>query len=231
MSLILSTDTSTKACTVSLAVNGEVIAQRAIHEEGFSHAEQLHVLMQATMSEAGQDWKDLDAVAIGKGPGSFTGLRIGVSAAKGLCYAMDIPLISLPTLQVMCAHALQLERLPTNAILRPMLDARRMEVYTAAYSRDLSEVSPCEAKVIEEGAFKEELGKGPVYFFGDGMEKCRQLLEVSANSHFIKDIIPGAESMARLAQKAFDSKKFEDVAYFEPFYLKDFIAKPPKKMV
>jgi tRNA threonylcarbamoyladenosine biosynthesis protein TsaB len=231
MSLILSTDTSTKACTVSLADNGTVIAQNSLHEEGFSHAEQLHVLMQATLSDSGHTWKELDAVAIGKGPGSYTGLRIGVSAAKGICYALGIPLISLPTLQVMSAQALRLGEIPQNALLRPMLDARRMEVYTASFDSSLQEVTPCEAKVIEEDAFLDELEKGPVYFFGDGMEKCRSQLETMPNAYFIKDVFPGAESMAELAQQAFNQKRFEDVAYFEPFYLKEFIAKPPKKMV
>jgi tRNA threonylcarbamoyladenosine biosynthesis protein TsaB len=231
MSLILCTDTSTKACTASVVKNGIVISKIQIKEEGYKHAEQLHDLLQSVLDEAGITWKDLDAVAVGKGPGSYTGLRIGVSAVKGICYARKIPLIALPTLQIMAVHAASKISMKEGAILRPMIDARRMEVYTASYSSECLVLEKVHAHVLEEDSFAEELSKNPVYFFGDGMDKCRHLFEQHSNAHFIDDVIPAAWSMAALSQRAFEDKKFEDVAYFEPFYLKEFLAKPPKKLV
>jgi tRNA threonylcarbamoyladenosine biosynthesis protein TsaB len=231
MSLILCTDTSTKACTAAVANNGMVISKIQIKQEGYKHAEQLHDLLQSVLDEAGIMWKDLDAVAVGRGPGSYTGLRIGVSAVKGICYARKIPLIALPTLQIMAVNAASKSSLNAQALLRPMIDARRMEVYTAAYSSEFNELEKVQAHVLEEDSFAEELIKNPVYFFGDGMDKCRHLFEQHSNAHFIDDVIPAAWSMAVLSQCAFEEKMFEDVAYFEPFYLKEFLAKPPKKLI
>lgn len=231
MSLILCTDTSTKACSVALSQDGKILAELLIHEEGFTHAEQLHSLLQKVLDDAGVTWKDLDAMAIGKGPGSYTGLRIGVSAAKGICYALKIPLIAIPTLKIMAVHASRLEAIPAQATLRPMIDARRMEVYTAAYSPTFEELKKVEAHVLEEDSFADELKSSHTYFFGDGMDKCRHLLSAKLNAHFIEEVIPSASAMAVLADEAFKAERFEDVAYFEPFYLKEFLAKPPKKMV
>jgi len=231
MSLILCTDTSTKACSAALIQDAEVISKTIIHEDGFSHAEQLHILLQKVMDEANIPWDSLDAVAIGKGPGSYTGLRIGVRAVKGICYARGIPLISIDTLRIMAAHAIEQGEIPSDALLRPMIDARRMEVYSASYSPVLALISNVKALVLDEQSFMAELAQGPVYFFGDGMEKCRHLFEGNENAFFIKEVIPAAWSMAALAHQAFEKKQFEDVAYFEPFYLKEFLAKDPKKLV
>jgi tRNA threonylcarbamoyladenosine biosynthesis protein TsaB len=230
MSIILCMDTATKACSVSLLSEEEVLTERNLIAEGYVHAEKLHVLIDEVLKEVGLTPRELSAVAVGKGPGSYTGLRIGVSAAKGLAYGADIPLISIPTLQMMSAMALE-STSNSKGVLRPMLDARRMEVYSAAYDLELKEVDACKALLLEEEPFEEELDKGPVYFFGDGMAKSRELLSAHSNARFIEEVYPKSSAAKSLVFAKFSIEEFEDVAYFEPFYLKEFVAKMPKKML
>jgi tRNA threonylcarbamoyladenosine biosynthesis protein TsaB len=204
--------------------------ERNLIEEGYTHAEQLHVLIDEMLKESDMKLTDLSAIAVGKGPGSYTGLRIGVSAAKGFAFGCSIPLISTPTLQTMSAYALEEENIE-EGMLRPLLDARRMEVYSASYNLHLDEQEECKALLLEEDPFKTELDSGLVYFFGDGMEKSKDLLAQYPNARFILGIYPKASAMRELVVKKWLAKDFEDSAYFEPFYLKDFIAKLPKRML
>lgn len=215
MTYILNLETSTKNCSVSLAKNGVVVASREIAEQGFSHAEKLHVFIEEVVAEATITLKDLHAIAVGKGPGSYTGLRIGVSTAKGLSYALDIPLIAVDTLLVL---AKQLEI--TDGLLVPMLDARRMEVYSAIYDGDYNNVRVIQAEVIDENSFSDYNQK--LYFLGDGAQKCKAILN-KENHFFVDEIIyPSALQMAALSFEAYKISDTVDVAYFEPFYLKDF---------
>jgi len=230
MTRILCTDTSTKACSVALCIDGECHHEVIVNEEGYRHAEQLHVLIERVLKVSNLTSTDLDAIAVGAGPGSYTGLRIGVSAAKGLSYSLGIPLIAIPSLQVMAAGAVSSDYEAT-ARYRPLMDARRMEVYSAMYNNELTEQESTAAHIIDEESFGKELSLGPVYFFGDGMEKCREVLSRHANAQFIDNVHPLGGQMCRLAQQLFESKRFVDTAYFEPFYLKEFKAGLPKKMV
>lgn len=222
MTYILNLETSTKNCSVSLAQNGVVIASREIAEQGFSHAEKLHVFIEEVIAEANIAVKDLAAIAVGKGPGSYTGLRIGVSSAKGLSYALDIPLIALDTLEVL-ARQLQI----TEGYIVPMLDARRMEVYNAVFDTSYQKTRSVQAEVIDEFSFSEYTEN--LYFLGDGASKCKSTLNKS-NHIFIEDILyPSALQMAMLSFEAYKKSDTVDVAYFEPFYLKDFLIQPSKK--
>jgi tRNA threonylcarbamoyladenosine biosynthesis protein TsaB len=219
---LLCIETSTTVCSVCITSNDVVIAHKEIND-GFRHIENLHVFIKDILKEANLSVKQLSAVAVSKGPGSYTGLRIGVSAAKGLCYALQIPLISTDTLQSMAwavAHNKQ------EAILYcPMLDARRMEVYCAVYTIHAEIILPVNALVLDEQSIEVfNLGK-IICFFGDGMPKAKNLLEKNTKALFIDDIYPAAESMAFIAYNKFNRKQFEDVAYFEPFYLKEFFNK------
>lgn len=188
----------------------------------YSHDALLHVFMKEAMEEAGLAWTDLEAVAVSKGPGSFTGLRIGVAAAKGLCFSLDIPLIGIPTLQSMASQIAI-----SGGVLIPMLDARRMEVYAAVYDRDYREVGPTRAEVITGDSFAEWAREGSVHLLGSGAEKCRGVL-THPNFGFHTGIQPSARELGPLAASRFEQGDFEDLAYFEPFYLKDFIAKKKK---
>ena len=172
----------------------------------------------------------LDAVAVSCGPGSYTGLRIGVSMAKGVCYGRNIPLIWLPTLEVLCVPVLLYHELPEDALLCPMIDARRMEVYAAIYDRALNVKRETAADIVDENSYLNFLNEHPVYFFGDGALKCRDKI-THPNAHFIEDINPLAKMMFPLAEKAVAKQDFKDVAYFEPFYLKEFVASKPKKLL
>ena len=201
MSLILCTDTSTKACSVALSQDGNVIAELLINEEGFTHAEQLHSLLQKVLDDAGVNWKDLDAMAIGKGPGSYTGLRIGVSAAKGICYALKIPLIAIPTLKIMAVHASQGETIPAQATLRPMIDARRMEVYTALYNFKGEEIRPVSAEIIDLDFLADLLESNKIMFFGNGAEKCRNQI-IHKNAIFEGPMATSAPILASAAMTA-----------------------------
>ena len=174
--------------------------------------------------------KPLDAVAVSCGPGSYTGLRIGVSMAKGVCYGRNLPLIGLHTLEVLCVPVLLYHDLPEDALLCPMIDARRMEVYAAVYDRALEVKREIAADIVDENSYLEFLDEHPVYFFGNGAAKCREKI-THPNAHFIDEICPLAKWMFPLAEKAIVKQDFKDVAYFEPFYLKEFVASKPKKLL
>lgn len=223
MALILNIETSTKNCSVSLAKHGETIAIKELNDGGYSHAEMLHVFIKDVMANSNFELKDLNAVAVSKGPGSYTGLRIGVSAVKGLCFALEIPLISVDTLESL-ASSLHV----TSGIKIPMLDARRMEVYSAIFDPSNKLLREVEAEIIDETSFREYLEHSSIYFLGDGAEKCRDILN-HQNANFIKDVFPSAKEMSKLSFDKFKKNQFEDVAYFEPFYLKDFRITQSKK--
>lgn len=200
-------------------------------DEGYVHSEKLTVFIQEVLSEAGLVPSDLDAVCVAKGPGSYTGLRIGVSAAKGLCYALGIPLLSVDSLQCQAHFTLQRiseEERAQLSLLRPMTDARRMEVYTAAYDLSGEPRSEISAVIVHEESFAEELEAGMVLFIGDGAEKCQSALN-HPNARFRPDILPSARGMFALAEELLASGNTEDIAYFEPFYLKDFVAGAKQK--
>lgn len=229
MAYILALETATKICSVALFKDDQLIRKK---EEGgeYSHAEKLGLFIQTILTESEVSYKDLQAVAISKGPGSYTGLRIGTSTAKGLCYALSIPLISVPSLQAM-AHMLQIEENCEQSLLCPMIDARRMEVYTAIYHPDLSVKKEISAEVLDEHSFEQILNKNKICFCGDGSEKARTLLEHHPNAFFSRKGLPSAEAVGLLAFKKFSLGIFEDVAYFEPYYLKDFIAGKAKDLL
>jgi tRNA threonylcarbamoyladenosine biosynthesis protein TsaB len=198
--------------------------------KGPSHAVQLGVFVDEALSFVDSRAMPLDAVAVSCGPGSYTGLRIGVSMAKGLCYGRDLPLIGLPTLEVLCVPVLLHQDLPEDALLCPMIDARRMEVYAAVYDRALNAVRPTGADVVTAETYREYLDRAPVYFFGNGAAKCREVID-HPNARFIDDIRPLAKWMFPLAEKAKARGEFKDVAYFEPFYLKEFVATKSKNLL
>ncbi|APG65544.1 tRNA (adenosine(37)-N6)-threonylcarbamoyltransferase complex dimerization subunit type 1 TsaB [Tenacibaculum todarodis] len=223
MALILNIETATKNCSVSLAKNGEIIAIKEMNNGNYSHAEKLHPFIVEILEEANTSTDKIDAVAVSKGPGSYTGLRIGVSAAKGLAFSFDKPLISIETLTSL-AHAIKIE----DGLIVPMIDARRMEVYAAVYDSNYSKTREIQAQIIDENSFQDELSKGKVYFLGDGAAKCKTLI-THKNAVFIQDKFPSAKEMASLSFTKYKKNDIEDVAYFEPFYLKDFIAIPEKK--
>ena len=230
MSTIIHIETSTDVCSVALSENGQCI----FHQEdrkGPSHARILAPFVEDAVSMADSHAMPIDAVAVSSGPGSYTGLRIGVSTAKGLCYGRGLKLISVPTLELLCVPVLLYhEDLPTDALLCPMLDARRMEVYTAVYDRSLKTVCSTSAQIITPDSFKDLLDKNTMIFFGNGASKCKDVLS-HPNAIFIDGIEPLAKNMLPLANQTIRNEKFEDVAYFEPFYLKDFVATMPKKLL
>ena len=228
---ILNIESSTTMCSVAIAVDGVAIASRNLNE-GFSHAERLAPFVQEVLAEAMVSSENLDAIAVSKGPGSYTGLRIGVSLAKGLAYSLNKPLIAVPTLQVMCLHEEVKKQINhyKDLILCPMLDARRMEVYTAIYDVGLVETNPVQPMILDEHSFENLLGKEGVLFFGIGAAKFKEIVQ-SESAYFADDVWPLASDMAMLAKLRFDQKQFEDVAYFEPFYLKEFQGTTSKKQV
>ncbi len=226
MTHILLIETATKVCSVGLARNGEIISIKEDHSMQYSHSSLLTSFMEEVVQSAGIDFKDLDAVAVSKGPGSYTGLRIGVSAAKGLCYALDIPLISVNTLQAM-AYMAAGETGDDVSFYVPMIDARRMEVYNAVFDPSLNPIRETMAEIIDEGSLDRFLHQGRVVVFGDGAAKCHEILK-HPNAAFYGDIHPSVKGMLVPAREKFGHKEFEDIAYFEPFYLKDFVAGKPK---
>ncbi|WP_028888663.1 tRNA (adenosine(37)-N6)-threonylcarbamoyltransferase complex dimerization subunit type 1 TsaB [Tenacibaculum ovolyticum] len=225
MALILNIETATKNCSVSLAENGETLVIRELNDGNYSHAEKLHPFIQEIFDEAKILLSDIDAVAVSKGPGSYTGLRIGVSAAKGICFAVEKPLISIETLKSL-AYSTSVD----EGVIVPMLDARRMEVYSAVYDANYEELREIKAEIIDGNSFESELSSGKVYFLGDGAAKCKEVI-IHENAIFIKDEFPSSKEMAMLSYAKYKKNDIEDVAYFEPFYLKDFIAIPEKKKV
>jgi tRNA threonylcarbamoyladenosine biosynthesis protein TsaB len=237
MYYILCIETATEICSVALITPKEEVVL-VENSQGNMHASQLTILIEEATRKAGITLQQLDAIAVSKGPGSYTGLRVGVSTVKGLCYALDKPLLAIPTLQSLALmgiaawnekdHLSQNSAIQPSPLFVPMLDARRMEVYCAGFDLEGNEKTSTEAKIIDNRSFAEELEEGPVYFMGNGVSKCKAVL-THPNAFFIDDIHCSARGMENLAYKAFKEKQFEDAAYFEPFYLKDFVATTPKK--
>lgn len=226
--VILNIETSTNCCSAAISIDGVCMASRA-NLEGANHASELPVFIDQLLSEARQhNWK-LNAVSLSQGPGSYTGLRIGASISKGICYGLSIPLIPIDTLQLLSACAIQSTIHPwaANAMLCPMIDARRMEVYTALYHpQDLQRQGEVQAKIIDEHSFEDVLSQHPMYFFGNGAAKCQQVL-TGSNVHYIDGIVPDAQYMGQLAEQQTEQMlDIKQVAYYEPFYLKEFVAAP-----
>ena len=230
MACILHIETSTKACSVALSENGSLIFHQE-DLEGPNHAVVCGVFVDEALSFANSHAIPVDAVAVSEGPGSYTGLRIGVSLAKGVCYGRDLPLLSVPTLKLLCVPVLLgKEELPEDALLIPMIDARRMEVYSAVYDRSLREVRAVGADIVTADTYLPFLAEHPVYFFGNGAAKCQSVIQ-HPNAHFIEGIVPLAKWMFPLAERALHLGETRDVAYFEPFYLKDFVAIKSKSLL
>ena len=227
MALILHVETSAKNCSVALSRDGQLLFNE-VDTAGSSHSVKLGVFVDEALKVAERVGQKLDAVAVSSGPGSYTGLRIGVSLAKGVCYALDIPLIAVPTLDLLADEVRRTKQLPANALICPLVDARRMEVYTALYSSDCTMLHTVSAVIVDETTFANDLENHPIWFVGDGAEKCTAIIR-SDNAIFDGQIVPLASSMLPLAEKKYQEQQFEDVAYFEPFYLKDFVATVSKK--
>ena len=225
MANILHIESATTNCSVALSNKGSVLALKEINSANYSHAENLHAFIEAVLGEAEIHMHQLDAVSISKGPGSYTGLRIGVSAAKGLAFCLQIPLISVGTLQ---ALALQLK--VKSGLIIPMLDARRMEAYTQVFSAQHEYLSPVEATILASNSFEAFLAKNKVSFIGSAASKFEEIC-LHPNASFYTSLVPSAKEQAEIAFQKFQQEKFEDTAYFEPFYLKDFVAGKPKKLV
>ena len=230
MSCILHIETSTNVCSVAVSEDGKVIFDKA-DRTGNNHAEALGSFVDEAMSFADSHAIPLDAVAVSSGPGSYTGLRIGVSMAKGVCYALNLPLLSVPTLELMCVPVLlRNEEIEDEALLCPMIDARRMEVYAALYDRALKPVRGIQADVVDADTYRQWLEDRPVYFFGNGAAKCMDTIN-HPNAHLIEGIEPVAKWMMPLAERKMLNDIHEDVAYFVPYYLKDFVAKQPNDLL
>ncbi len=223
MAIILNIETATTNCSVSIAKNGELVFLKEYNSANFSHAEQLHNFINEVIKQASLTVKQIDAIAVSKGPGSYTGLRIGVSAAKGLCFSLDKPLISVPTLESM-AHQLKIE----DGYIIPALDARRMEVYAKVFNSDYKVVRETEAEIIDATSFATYAAEKKVYIIGSGAQKCIGVLE-NENFNFNTEIVPSAKDMCNLSYAKYKVNDFEDVAYFEPYYLKDFLVLQKKK--
>lgn len=229
MACILHIETATDVCSVALSEDGAVLFSKEDFD-GPQHAVTLGVYIDEVLSMADSHAKPVDAVAVSCGPGSYTGLRIGASMAKGICYGRGIPLIALPTLKVMSVPVLLMDALPEDALLCPMIDARRMEVYAAIYDRALNPVKEVSADIISADSYTEYLEQHPVYFFGNGAAKCKEVIK-HPNARFIDGIQPLARWMFPLADRQYLDNTFQDVAYFEPFYLKEFVATVAKNKV
>jgi tRNA threonylcarbamoyladenosine biosynthesis protein TsaB len=223
MASILCIETATTNCSIALSVNGSVAVLVEDNSKQFSHAERLHTFIEQILVDAKISKNSLDAIAVSKGPGSYTGLRIGVSAAKGLCFALDIPLISIPTLE-----SLALQVKPNKGRIVSMLDARRMEVYSAIFSSEGNQIRETQAEILTETSFTNLLEEGSVLFIGTGVEKFEPICQ-HKNAIFLNDKLPSAYQMATLAEAKYKISDIENVAYFEPYYLKDFLTTVPKK--
>lgn len=234
MARILLLETATEVCSAALSVDGEVVAF-AEKTEGFRHSEMLTLLIDELLKEQGWPAGRLEAVCTSRGPGSYTGLRIGVSVAKGICYALNIPLLAVSSLNAMAIHMAGKIITDVNSDnkpvwLCPMLDARRMEVYTALFDRTGNPLSEITAQIVGGQSYADELSAGKVFFFGNGASKCREVIH-HPNARFPEDIKASARFMSTLAEERFNKNMVEDVSYFEPFYLKDFIATMPRNKV
>lgn len=228
MTHILCIETATEICSVAIAKNGETIAL-VEDTQGNNHASQLHILVAKALDQSNLQFSDLQSIAVSKGPGSYTGLRVGVSAAKGYCYALQIPLIAINTLQSLASGFWQ-NNPNYSGLVCPMIDARRMEVYCALFNQTLNEVLPTQAKIIDEESFAEQLNQNQITFIGNGAAKCQNTI-TSLQAKFDISVKCNASYLSKLAQEAFNHNTFEDVAYFEPYYLKDFVGTVAKKLV
>lgn len=234
MALILNIETSTKSCSASLSDNGITVIKAEQHNDSYSHAKLLTVFIEQILAESETPISKLNAVAVSKGPGSYTGLRIGVSAAKGIAYGLSIPLISVDTLLLTAwgfKKKLQEENPLTDfskVLFCPMIDARRMEVYDALFDFDMNQIRETKADIIDADSFKDILEHQKIYFIGDGAAKCTELIK-NPNAVFVDSFLPSADYMAYFSEKYYLENKFEDTAYFEPFYLKDFAAVVPTR--
>lgn len=217
MVYILNIETATKNCSVSVGLDGKTIALKELSEEQFNHAEKLHVFIQDVLNEAEISLKNLSAIAVSKGPGSYTGLRIGVSSAKGLCYALNKPLIAVDTLEVL-AHQINIE----NGFIVPMIDARRMEVFTQVFNNDKEVVDEPYALIVEDINSFDKL-PGEIHLIGDGAQKCKTVLNTDRFKYYENVLYPSANEMSLLSYQKYNNQNFADVAYFEPYYLKDFM--------
>jgi tRNA threonylcarbamoyladenosine biosynthesis protein TsaB len=223
LAIILNIETSTKNCSVSIADSGKIIAFKELNNGNYSHAEVLHPFIENILKDGNISKSEINAIAVSKGPGSYTGLRIGVSAAKGLAFALNAPLISIDTLTSL-SFAASID----CGVIVPMLDARRMEVYAAVFDKQHKKIREIKAEIIDETSFSNELDRGKVYFLGDGAHKCKETIN-HKNAIFIDDKFPSSREMATLSYDKYKKGDIENVAYFEPFYLKDFIVIPEKK--
>lgn len=229
MTCILNIDTATEVCSVTVAENDKIIYD-CIEKIGPSHASVLGVFVDNAIKFIKKEGKHLDAIAVSSGPGSYTGLRIGVSEAKGLCFGLDIPLIAINTHLIMAKGLISNHKFEDDTLLCPMIDARRMEVYAAIYDQNLNLIRDISADIVDNSTYKEYLEKNKVVFFGNGALKCKDEIN-SNNAIFIENIVPKSSDMVLLSLEAYNKKEFVDTAYFEPFYLKEFIATTPKNKV
>lgn len=217
MALLLNIETSTTNCSVSLSKKGETLVLKEDYSANYSHAESLHVFIDNVVKSAKIKLSDIDAIAVSKGPGSYTGLRIGVSAAKGLCFALDKPLISVSTLESL-SHQVNID----NGFIVPILDARRMEIYSAVFNAHHHQIREIQAQILNESSFLSYLETDKVYFIGNGVEKTKTVIK-HKNAVYIENKLPSANELGKLAYEKYKNNDFENLAYFEPFYLKDFI--------
>lgn len=222
--MILQIETATTSCSIALVKNGQVLGFKEINQRNI-HAEVITLFIEELINTAGYTYNDIDAMAVSSGPGSYTGLRIGVSTAKGLCFALDKPLIAIETLTAMANGAITMNLAgDDDTLLCPMIDARRMEVYTAVFNAAGGRITATVAEIIDSNSFKDLLKSHKMLFFGDGADKCRTVLGETPNALFYPDFINSATFLTEIAAEKFTAKDFVDVAYFEPYYLKEFIA-------
>ena len=228
--IILHIEASTECCSVALSQDGNIFFERTSHDDR-SHAKVLAPFVQEALETADSQGAKINAVALSSGPGSYTSLRIASSTAKGVCYGRDIPLIAIPTTAIMSVPVLLREEIEENALLCPMIDARRNEVYATVYDRALNVIKETHAEVVTPDSYKELLDRQPIYFFGNGAAKCSEIIN-HPNAHFLdKHKNPLAKNIMPLAERAWFNENFEDIAYFEPFYLKNFVATQGKKLL
>jgi tRNA threonylcarbamoyladenosine biosynthesis protein TsaB len=224
MSLILQIETATTVCSVALADKGSVLAYKEVEQRN-AHAEAITIFIDELFKTTGKSYHQLDAIAVSCGPGSYTGLRIGVSTAKGLCFALDKPLIAIETLEAMTTGMIVENTFDGNSILLcPMIDARRMEVFTAVFDRNGKKIRPTSAEILDENSYSDLLQTNRMIFFGDGAWKCQEILGTNPNVQIITSFTNSARHLSKMAAEKYQANDFVDTAYFEPYYLKDFIA-------
>jgi len=220
VAILLNIETATTVCSVSLSENNKLLAYKELNS-GYAHAENLTIFIQDVLKDSGIAISKIDAIAVSMGPGSYTGLRIGFSVAKGLCYALNKPIIVIDTLQALASNY-KMKLLAQNMLLCPMIDARRMEVYCGIYNSELKIIEAVRAEIVDKNSFKKLLLNNKIVFFGDGAEKCKNILGNNLNAMIVENIFPSALAMVELANEKFVKNQFENLAYCEPFYLKEF---------